>query len=158
MTCVILGLSRFFVDLGVNPFNVPGVLTYLSAVRDTYEQNRPDPSDFLAKIEEKGFIQSVEGDAKKIVFAMGLLSLTLIIASIAFCVTFLVSVFIIREPMYAITTLTIYLVFIVLLYYFSRYLFTGAGRSIVVPSIEEELQAYFLAQKKALDTALCTKP
>lgn len=157
MSCVEIGLGRFFIDLGVTT-GLFSTSDYLNAVRDTYEQNRPDPADFIAKIEEKGFINVVENDARQIVFAMGLISLVLIIASIAFCVTLLVSIFVIREPMYAVTTLTIYLVFLVLLYYLSRYLFTNAGRAIVVPSIEEELQAYFLAQEKAVNAALCTNP
>lgn len=158
MTCVQNGLSQFLTDLGVGPFEKGFTVLYLNSVRNTYAENRPDTSDLITKIEAKGFLDSVENDAEKIVFAMGLISITLIIASIAFCIVFLVSIFVLREPMYSVTALTVYLIFVLFLYYFSRYLFTGAGRALVVPSVEEEIQAYFSAQEKALNAALCTSP
>lgn len=158
MSCVTVGLTRFFGDLGVGLFQIPGVLSYLNLVRSTYEENRPDPADFLAKIEQKGILDAIEGDATQVIFAMGLITLMLIIASIAFCVTFLVSIYVLAEPMYAIVSLTVYLVFVVFLYYLSRYLFASVGRAIQIPSFEEEFDAYFTAQQRALNKALCVTP
>lgn len=155
MSCLVSSGEKLLDDLGVGLPNKVATLVYLRTVECTYKKNKPDISVLIKKIENNGFIDSVNNGVQEIAFGVGLITIMVIIATIVFCISLLISIYVLREPRYAIISLTVYAIFMTLLYYFVRYRFTGIGRSLEIPSVEEEFNAYFDQQKKAINKALC---